>query len=239
MLSKERLYQLSVLEKTLGYEFSDSYLLNKALTHKSYTNERDGDMKNNERFEFLGDAVLDLIVSDYCILTFLDYTEGSLSKIRASVVKESCLAVVASGLNLGEFLLLGKGEEFSGGRTKSSLLANAFEAVSGAIYRDGGVSSANKILLPLLKEEINIVAKTSEYRDYKSELQELTQNKFSCIPNYKVINETGPDHQKTYEVAVLVKKKLFGSGKGKNKKQAEQAAAQEALLVIQSSNQPK
>ncbi len=231
MISENRLAQLSALEKNLGYKFNDSFLLNKALTHKSYTNEQGGDLKNNERFEFLGDAVLDLIVSDYSIQTFLDRSEGSLSKIRAAVVKESCLALAANSLNLGEFLLLGKGEEFSGGRNKSSLLANAFEAVAGAIFKDGGLESANKVFLPLLKEEINKVAQTSEFRDYKSELQELTQYKFSCIPSYKVVSEKGPDHQKTFQVSVFVKKGLLGTGTGKNKKQAEQSAAQEALLA--------
>ncbi len=239
MLSEDRLAELSALEKTLDYKFSDSFLLNKALTHKSYTNEKGGDLKNNERFEFLGDAVLDLIVSDYSIQTFQDRSEGSLSKIRAAVVKETCLTVIAQSLNLGRFLLLGKGEEFSGGRTKSSLLANAFEAVAAAIYKDGGLSAATKVFLPLLKEEINKVAKTSEYRDFKSELQEFTQNKFSCIPSYRVIGEKGPDHQKVFEVSVFVKQKLLGTGTGKNKKQAEQTAAQEALLAYSSDSLPK
>jgi len=239
MLSEDRLAELSVLEKTLGYQFSDSHLLNKALTHKSYTNEKGGDLKNNERFEFLGDAVLDLIVSDYSIQTFLDRSEGSLSKIRAAVVKESCLTVIAQSLNLGRYLLLGKGEEFSGGRTKSSLLANAFEAVAAAIYKDGGLIAAINVFLPLLKDEINKVAKTSEYRDFKSELQEFTQNKFSCIPTYRVTGEKGPDHQKVFEVSVFVKQKLLGSGTGKNKKQAEQTAAQEALLAYSAADMAK
>ena len=239
MVSEERRAQLAVLEKELGYQFSDSYLLNKALTHKSYTTERGGGLKNNERFEFLGDAVLDLIVSDYSIQTFLDSSEGALSKIRAAVVKETCLAAIARDLKLGDFLLLGKGEEYSGGRNKSSLLANAFEAVAGAIYKDGGLSAAIKVFLPLLKGEINKVAKTSQFRDYKSELQEFTQNKFSCIPSYKVVGEKGPDHQKIFEVSVFVKQKLLGAGIGKNKKQAEQAAAQEALLAYSAVELPK
>ncbi len=239
MVSEERRAQLATLELTLGYKFNDPFLLNKALTHKSYTNEQGGGLKNNERFEFLGDAVLDLIVSDYSIQAFLDSSEGALSKIRAAVVKETCLAMVARDLKLGDYLMLGKGEEYSGGRNKSSLLANAFEAVAGAIYKDGGLNSANKVFLPLLKEEINKMAATSEFRDYKSELQELTQNKFNCIPSYKVVGEKGPDHQKTFEVSVFVKQKQLGAGIGKNKKQAEQAAAQEALFAYSASEAPK
>ena len=230
MISEIRWLQISVLEETIGYHFKDSYILNMALTHKSYTNEQGGDLKNNERFEFLGDAVLDLIVSDYSMHTFLTSSEGILSKIRATVVNESCLANIARRLKLGEFLLLGKGEEYTGGRGKNSLLADAFEALAGAIYKDGGLSSAKKVFLPLLKEEINKMSIASEFRDYKSELQELTQNKFRCVPSYKVIGEKGPDHQKTFDVSVFVKQSLLGSGTGKNKKQAEQAAAQEALL---------
>lgn len=225
MLSEERLKQLDVLQENLGYSFRNLNLLNKALTHKSYVNERSSAIKNNERFEFLGDSVLDLIVSDYTVTAYADHNEGPLSKIRASVVNESCLARLAGGIKLGDYLLLGRGEELSGGRNKNSLLANVFEAVAGAVYLDSNMETANAVFLPLLQDEINQYARTSNFRDYKSDLQEYTQVKLGCIPAYKVVKEIGPDHSKTFEVMVFVKNQGHGMGRGRSKKEAEQAAA--------------
>lgn len=229
MVKKERKEELAKLQKILGYSFREAKLLNKALTHKSYVNETGGNLKHNERFEFLGDSVLDLIVSEYMIRKFSDYKEGVLSKIRAGVVNESCLAKLARKIDLGDYLLLGRGEEMSGGRNKPSLLANAYEALVGAIYFDSNLETAAKVLLPSIKKEIKGFIETPESRDYKSDLQEYTQNKMACIPAYKVTKEIGPDHEKQFEVVVSIKNKSRGKGMGRSKKEAEQAAAKMAL----------
>ena len=225
----DRTDEVFPLQKTLGYTFSDIRLLNKALTHKSYVNERSEFLKHNERFEFLGDSVLDVLVSDYLVSEFSDYAEGTLSKIRAAVVNETCLADLARKIELGKYLLLGKGEDFSGGRNKSSILADAFEAVAGALFRDGGLESASQVFLPLLKGEISNFSHSWDFRDFKSELQEYTQNKWVCTPKYKVVNELGPDHAKEFEVIVTIKNQFKGQGSGSSKKEAEQAAAKMAM----------
>jgi ribonuclease III len=229
MLSTERIQALTSLQKQINYTFRDIALLNKALTHKSYVNENSQTLKDNERFEFLGDSVLDLIVSGHMIKAFPDFAEGTLSKIRAAVVNETCLAELARQMDLGKYLLLGKGEAASGGREKNSLLANAYEALAGAVFFDSNLETALEIYLPVLDREIAKYADTARFRDYKSELQEYTQTHFNCIPNYKIVDEKGPAHAKEFEVAVLVQESGRGRGNGKSKKEAEQAAAKSAL----------
>lgn len=229
MLSTERIQELASLQKQIGYTFRDISLLNKALTHKSYVNENSQPLKDNERFEFLGDSVLDLIVSGYMIKAYPDFSEGTLSKIRAAVVNESCLADLARQLDLGKYLLLGKGEESSGGRKKNSLLANAYEALAGAVYFDSNLETTTDTYLPVLDQEIAKYADTARFRDYKSELQEYTQTHFNCIPSYRIMNEKGPAHAKEFEMAVLVQENIRGQGNGKSKKEAEQSAAKSAL----------
>ncbi len=229
MVSQKRIQKLALLQEKIGYTFKNPELLNKALTHKSFVNENSQSLKDNERFEFLGDSVLDLIVSSYMIKAYPDFSEGTLSKIRAAVVNESCLAGLARDIDLGQYLLLGKGEESSGGRQKSSLLANAYEAVAGAVYQDSHLEAALDIFLPILKEEISQYANTARFRDYKSDLQEYTQTQFNCIPNYKIVNEKGPDHAKEFEVVVMIQEGIRGRGSGKSKKEAEQGAAKGAL----------
>ena len=228
-MQEERIIELAPLQKTLNYSFNDPCLLNKALTHKSYANEIDIPVKNNERFEFLGDSVLDLIVSHYMILEYDDLAEGALSKIRAAVVNEACLAKLAKDMDLGQYLLLGKGEHFSGGRQKSSILANAFEALVGALFCDSNLETVSKILMPTLIIEIDKYKDTCKLRDFKSDLQEYTQDKLTCIPSYQVVGEMGPDHDKSFEVEVTVRNKVQGKGNGKSKKEAEQSAAMMAL----------
>ncbi|MDP7557098.1 MAG: ribonuclease III [Nitrospinaceae bacterium] len=228
-MQEERIIELAPLQKTLNYSFNDPCLLNKALTHKSYANEIDIPVKNNERFEFLGDSVLDLIVSHYMILEYDDLAEGALSKIRAAVVNEACLAKLAKDIDLGQYLLLGKGEHFSGGRQKSSILANAFEALVGALFCDSNLETVSKILMPTLIIEIDKYKDTCKLRDFKSDLQEYTQDKLTCIPSYQVVGEMGPDHDKSFEVEVTVRNKVQGKGNGKSKKEAEQSAAMMAL----------
>ena len=229
MLSTERIQELTFLQKRIDYTFRDILLLNKALTHKSFVNENSESLKDNERFEFLGDSVLDLIVSGYSLKAFPDFSEGILSKIRAAVVNETCLAELARQIDLGKYLLLGKGEAASGGREKNSLLANAYEALAGAVYFDSNLETALDIYLPVLSREIAKYAETARFRDYKSELQEYTQTHFNCIPNYKIVNEKGPAHAKEFEVVVVVQETVRGQGKGKSKKEAEQSAAKSAL----------
>ena len=229
MLSTERIQDLNSLQKQIGYTFQDISLLNKSLTHKSYVNENSDSLKNNERFEFLGDSVLDLIVSGYLLKAFPDFSEGILSKIRAAVVNESCLAELARQIDLGKYLLLGKGEETSGGREKNSLLANAYEALAGAVYFDSNLEKAKDLYIPVLVKEIAKYAETARFRDYKSELQEYTQTHFNCIPDYNIVAEKGPAHEKQFEVVVLIQETIRGSGTGKSKKESEQAAAKSAL----------
>jgi ribonuclease-3 len=229
LIPEEQISKLITLQKTLKYEFNNLKLLKKALTHKSYTNEIPLPLKNNERFEFLGDSVLDLIVSNYMIFEYEDLAEGYLSKIRASVVNESCLASLAKGINLGDYLLLGKGEDLSGGREKPSILANSYEALVGAIFCDSDYQAVSKVFLPCLIKKIHKHKDVCSFEDYKSNLQEYTQNRFGCIPFYKVIAENGPSHDKQYSIKAIVQSKEFGLGSGRSKKEAEQIAAKEAL----------
>ncbi|MBI5184691.1 MAG: ribonuclease III [Nitrospinae bacterium] len=229
MISEKRLKELNRFEKILDYRFENIQYLNKSLTHKSFAYESGKQTKNNERFEFLGDAVFDLMVSDYMVKKFPDYQEGVLSKIRSVVVSEGNLAHIAQSLNLGEFLLLGKGEEQSGGRAKPSIIANALEAVAASIYLDAGFEKARQVLLKYFLEGMDKAATTNKYQDFKSELQERTQLEFNTVPQYVVAKDTGPDHDKTFEVNVFINGAVFGSGTGKSKKEAEQQAARSAL----------
>jgi ribonuclease III len=224
-----RMDELASLQEGINYKFIDIKLLNKSLTHKSYANEKSKKLKHNERLEFLGDSVLDILVSDYLVKEFSDFAEGTLSKIRAAVVNESCLAKLAQKINLGNYLLLGRGEDLSGGRQKPSILADAFEALAGSVFRDGGLNAASEVFLPLLVEEVEKTAESWSFRDFKSDLQEYTQNKLCCIPSYRVVKETGPDHAKEFEVIVFIRNVEQGKGLGRNKKKAEQAAAKIAM----------
>ena len=229
MSSGKKKENLQPFQKNLGYTFNNLQLLRKALTHKSFVNETAEPTKNNERFEFMGDSVLDMIVSDYMVRNYPDLAEGPLSKIRAAVVNEACLADLARSMDLGQYLLLGKGEELSGGRQKNSLLADAYEAVAGAVYFDSNMETVFRIFLPELKNKIIQCAETSNYRDFKSELQEYTQIHLSCVPTYRVIKETGPDHSKQFQVGALIQEEIRGQGTGRTKKEAEQDAAKAAL----------
>lgn len=233
-LSETRIKELASLQDLTQYKFLDVKLLNKALTHKSYVNEKNKNLKNNERLEFLGDSVLDILISNYLFEKFDGFSEGTLSKIRAAVVNETCLAKLAKKIHLGAYLLLGKGEDRSGGREKASILADAFEALAGAVFRDKGLKAASNLFLPLMIDEIKVTAESWSFRDFKSDLQEYTQSKMVCIPNYRVVREIGPDHAKEFEVIVTVKNEICGKGLGRTKKEAEQAAAKTALQKFSS-----
>ena len=222
--------KLPLLEEILCYKFRNKDLLIEAITHKSFLNElKTRGTKDNERLEFLGDAVLDLVMSEYLVGYHIDLPEGELSKMKARVVSKPTLSRVAAKLQIGNFLLLGKGEERTHGRNKSSLLADSLEAIIAAIYLDGGLEAAKKFLLDKFEEEMKELFRPELSFDYKTELQEISQQDFETLPSYSITSEHGPDHQKVFEVELTIKDRLFGRGSGKSKKDAEQMAAKEAL----------
>ena len=231
MLVEARQEQLVELERALSYRFHRLELLNQALTHKSYVHEQREPVQHNERLEFLGDAVLGLVISDYCYRKFADLAEGELSKLRASLVNDGNLARIARRLELGSYLLVGRGEELTGGRAKASLLADTFEAVLAAIYLDSSLGDVYQVILLCFQEDLN-TALHEGYRDYKSELQEYTQEKFGCVPTYIVVRERGPDHDKVFEVELAIRRQFQGLGAGKSKKEAEQDAARKVLAAL-------
>ncbi len=225
---------LEPLEVNLNYKFKNIKLLKTALTHSSYANENKMKITdNNERLEFLGDTIINLIVSQYLYKKYPNYPEGELTKIRAKVVCESSLAFAARKIDLGNYLLLGKGEEATGGRHRDSILADASEALVGAIYMDSDFQITNKLLLENFEADIvYAVAKGALFIDYKTELQENLQKITKAKIEYKVVKEEGPDHNKIFYMDVVVDNKTVGTGMGRNKKEAEQMAAKEALLVM-------
>lgn len=224
---------LDVLQTLLDYRFHNARLLEEALTHKSYVNEqRPAASSHNERLEFLGDAVLSLLVSEQLAILLPHAPEGALSKHKARLVSESMLAEVAKRLKLGSCLRLGRGEELSGGREKDSLLADAVEAVIAAVYLDGGLESSRRVVIRLFQQEFSHVV-SQRHRpgedDYKTQVQEWCQRRFDSLPSYAVVRESGPDHDKLFEVEVTVNGEVVGRGTGRSKKEAEQSAAKQAL----------
>ncbi|MBW4828653.1 MAG: ribonuclease III [Clostridiaceae bacterium] len=220
------------LQNELNFIFKDITLLNGALTHSSYANEhRKSNMIHNERLEFLGDSVLNLAVSDYIYKKYPYYPEGNLTKIRATVVCESALALIAKKIKLGNYLLLGKGEEATGGRNRDSILADALEALIGAMYLDKGFRDAQKFVIRLLEREIIEASKKGElFIDYKTKLQETLQRNRKAGIEYKIVKEEGPDHDKKFHILALIDEEEFGRGYGRSKKEAEQMAAKEVLI---------
>jgi ribonuclease III len=224
---------LDVLQIALDYHFRNARLLEEALTHKSYVNEqRPAASSHNERLEFLGDAVLSLVMSEQLTVLLPHSSEGALSKHKARLVSEPMLADVARRLNLGSCLRLGRGEELSRGREKDSLLADAVEAVIAAVHLDGGLESSRRVVARLFQPELSHVA-TERHRpgedDYKTQVQEWCQRRFDSLPSYTVVRESGPDHDKLFEVEVSVNGEVVGRGMGRSKKEAEQSAAKQAL----------
>lgn len=220
------------LQNSLNYFFKDETLIKKALTHSSYANENKMGINNsNERMEFLGDSILNLIVSLYLYNKYPDYPEGELTKKRARVVCEYSLAYGAKKINLGKYLFLGKGEESTGGRDRESILADTFEALVGAIYLDSSFSDVNNTLLKNFERDIvKAFAKGDLFIDYKTELQEKLQTDNNTKIEYLVYREEGPDHNKTFYMDVYINDSKIGSGQGKSKKESEQMAAKDALL---------
>ncbi len=217
------------LEARIGYCFTQRSLLQEAMTHRSFANEAgEHGLADYERLEFLGDAVLDLVASRCLMRDFPDLNEGDLTRLRAEVVAEPSLALLARHLDLGSCMLLGRGEERSGGRSRESLLADAVEALFGAIFSDSGFEQATAVIEPLLLPLLQEASKRSGH-DYKTRLQELFQADHQTLPVYRLIEAIGPDHCRRYRVAVYLEGELCGEGDGTTKKKAEQAAARQAL----------
>jgi ribonuclease-3 len=220
------------LEQSLGYQFREVALCEAALTHKSWLNERPGEARTDiYRLEFLGDAVIALVVSDLLMRRFPDHPEGELSKKRAAVVNETGLAHVAEVLALGQWIFLGRGEEQAGGRQKRSILADALEALVGAVYKDGGFEAAYQVTDRLFARSLDGAGLAAD-RDFKSRLQELSQARLHLAPTYTLLAQAGPDHDKTFEVAIFLGDKEYGRASGKSKKEAQQNAAARALETL-------
>jgi len=225
---------ITELENLLGYSFKNRQILVNALTHRSFFHENPEKAQDyNERLEFLGDSVLGFVIVEYLYLSDSSLTESIMAKAKSYLVKESVLSEIAATLSLGKYLRLGKGEESTGGRTKRSLLADAVEAVLGAVYLDGGYEDARRLILGLFQDKIGSVLKSGKFHDFKTELQEKTQFLFNSIPEYRMIKQEGEEHNKNFTVDVHIAGTKFGTGFGKSKKEAETNAAQEALRELQ------
>lgn len=222
--------KLEKLQQSVGYKFKDERLLQRALTHTSYANEcNEGHNKSNERLEFLGDSVLGIVTAEHFYLNFKDLPEGELTKLRAATVCENSLSSFARQLGLGEYLLLGKGEMCTGGSDRPSILADAFEALIAAIYLDGGIEEAKKFVLKYVDKAVE---EHRGFKDYKTVLQEVIQKNPGEVIEYVLVKESGPDHNKRFEVEVHLNSNVIGKGVGTSKKKAEQLAAKEALELM-------
>ncbi len=224
-LNPERKKELQLFEKHARIRFRRLEFLNQAFTHRSFAHEAGENGENNERLEFLGDSVLGLVVAEYVYATLPDQPEGELARIKSFVVSEASLSEIARGLRVDNFILIGKGEEYSGGRSKKTILADCLEAIIGAYYLDCGFPAAERFVHSMLIPEINKVLENRHAKDYKTLLQEWVQKRMKTYPKYRVVQKTGPDHDKTFWIEVHVGERSFGAGKGKNKKEAEQEAA--------------
>lgn len=213
----------------LNISFKEQNLVDQVFTHRSYLNEAKKQLSSNERLEFLGDSILSFLVSEHLYNNYPELPEGELTNLRSSIVKTKTLALAAEELDLGNYLFLSKGEEEGGGRKNSSLLADTFEALLGAVYLSSGLNNVKSIITSFLLPKLTKIIEEKEYKDAKSSFQELVQDIYRVSPNYKVLEETGPDHSKQFTVGVYVNDTLFGKGQGKSKQEAEQVAAHVAL----------
>jgi len=222
----------SILEKKLGFDFNDKNILKQAFTHRSYLNENpDFKLEHNERLEFLGDAVMELIVTDHLYRDYPEKTEGDLTNWRAALVNAKMLTSVAEELGYNDFLLLSKGESKEMGKARAYILANTFEALLGALYLDSGYQACDEFLKKYLLPNLAVIIKEGSYKDSKSKFQEKAQEKVSITPNYKVVKESGPDHDKIFVVGVFLNDELIAEGEGSSKQEAEEAVAKKALEV--------
>ena len=232
-LEKQRKQELLAFQKKAGCKFKNIQLLDIAFHHRSFFNEHSDSPVNNERLEFLGDSVLGMIVAAELYLTHPDKSEGDLAKIKAAVVSEDSLFPIALNLTIDRYLMLGHGEEMSGGRKKKALLADALEALIGALYLDSGFKTVQQFVLRIIKPQLQLVEENKhQYRDYKSLLQEYVQKKYRIIPKYVLVETSGPDHDRVFQVKVVIKDTEYEPALGKSKKEAEQAAAEIAWKVL-------
>ncbi len=223
------------LENTIGYQFQNKAYLERALTHSTYSNESGAanhHLMCNERLEFLGDSVLSIITSEFLFERFKDHPEGDLTRMRADVVCERALAKYAEKISLGDYLLLGKGEDRNGGRANRSIIADAFEAVLAAIYLDAGKAEVEKFLLPFIRDEIEVLKPGGFFGDFKTRLQQFVQQNEGDFLEYRTVGESGPDHRKVFEVNAMLNGNVIGRGSGSSKRAAEQMAAQDALILF-------
>ena len=228
-LESKRKKELAEIQQKINYNFSKLSLLNTALTHSSYTANRQEVLEHNERLEFLGDSVLSTVISQYIFKSCNDMAEGQLTRIRANIVCEQSLHTAAIKINLGKYLMLSKGEELTGGRTRPSILADTFEALIAAIYLDGGLDKAKIFVLNMLDDTIKQAIQNKIISDFKSFIQEHIQKSSQGKISYKLLSEGGPDHNKTFEIAIMLDDVLLGQGRGASKKEAQQAAAKNAV----------
>ena len=235
-MENNRNRDVSELIKKIGYEFKNEEYLHEALTHRSYANEIEkGRRFNNEKLEFLGDAILNLITTEYIYDLYEKKTEGELAKLKSQIISEPVFSTIASELELGEYLYLSNGEVMSGGRHRRSILGDAFEALIGAIFKDSDYYTAKNIALKFLLGKINKLEEIEGTGDYKTVLQEFVQGKYRKMPEYNLIKTSGPDHDKVFEMSVSWNDKIHGIGTGKSKKEAEKHAAREALARLKKS----
>ncbi len=223
--------RLEEFQNVIGYRFKNPDLLFEALSHSSFANESKHRYRSNERLEFLGDSVLSIVVSDYLFENFTDIPEGELTKTRATLVCEKALYSFGKTIDLGSFIMLGKGEELAGGRERPSIVADAFEAVIAAIYLDGGMEAARKHIMRFLPDDV-LGAVAEAYDDYKTILQEIVQKNPEEKVEYRLVGESGPDHCKSFTVRVMLNSNVIGEGTAHSKKSAEQIAAKEALRLM-------
>jgi ribonuclease III len=234
VIEPARRKELRKIEKLLHVRFRKLELLDQALSHSSFVNELPQQRGTHyEKLEYLGDAVLELVVSHVLYESYPMYYEGQLTKLRAAVVSKTTLAKVAKKIGIGPYVRLGKGEELGGGRKRNSLLADAMEAVIGSIYLDGGLKAAREFVLRHFQEEIEHLDHDQHKMDYKSILQEITQSRFQSLPKYTILSEAGPPHERMYEVLLTIKDEAYATGRGRNKKEAQQIAARRALRKLQ------
>ena len=236
-MNHERDDTLAALEKRLGYTFKDRLLLHEALRHRSWVNEQNARLRDNERLEFLGDAVVNLVVGHLLMRARADFKEGDLSRMRAALVNETHLAEVARRLDLGTFVRLGRGESQTGGRQKNSILADTFEALAAALYLDAGFDTAFAILQTHFDDALERLEALRRSDDYKSRLQELVQERRREVPRYRIVDQSGPDHDKTFTARLTVSG-ITTEGRGKSKKQAEQDAARRAIGLLEDPDGP-
>jgi ribonuclease III len=233
----ERRRELLLFQRHAAIRFRELERLEQAFTHRSWANESGSSLGNNERLEFLGDSVLGLVVAEYLHEELPDQPEGELARIKSFVVSEASLSEISRRLRVDNYILIGRGEEYSGGRSKKAILADALEAIIGAYYLDSGFPAAKRFVEQLLVPEIDKVREDRHEKDYKTLLQEHVQKRMKTYPHYHVVQKTGPDHDRTFLIEVRINNRSFGQGRGKNKKEAEQDAARAAWTTIQKENE--